>query len=130
MAAADRERDREDGVRLDRTDAGSNSHNIKTTAKRIDTGWRISGSKYYISAVDQSDAILLVTRDSDRSTAEHNRLSLFAVPTDSPGLTFAPIATSIVSPDRQFTVYLDDVAVGEDALIGVAGNVFGRFSTA
>jgi alkylation response protein AidB-like acyl-CoA dehydrogenase len=107
---------------LTEPDAGSNSHDIKTTAKRTDTGWRISGSKYYISAVDQSDAILLVTRDADHSTAERNRLSLFAVPTDTPGLTFAPIATSIVSPDKQFTVFLDDVAVGEDALIGVAGN--------
>lgn len=107
---------------LTEPDAGSNSHNIKTTASRTDTGWRISGSKYYISAVDQSDAILLVTRDSDHCTASQNRLSLFAVPTDSPGLTFAPIETSIVSPDKQFTVFLDDVAVGEDALIGVAGN--------
>jgi alkylation response protein AidB-like acyl-CoA dehydrogenase len=107
---------------LTEPDAGSNSHNIKTTARRTETGWRIFGSKYYISAVDQSDAILLVTRDGDHSTGEQARLSLFAVPVDSPGLTFAPIATSIVSPDRQFTVYLDDVAVGEDALIGVAGN--------
>jgi alkylation response protein AidB-like acyl-CoA dehydrogenase len=107
---------------LTEPDAGSNSHNIKTTAKRCDAGWRISGSKYYISAVDQSDAILLVTRDADHSTGEQGKLSLFAVPVDSPGLTFAPIATSIVSPDKQFTVYLDDVAVGEDALIGVAGN--------
>jgi alkylation response protein AidB-like acyl-CoA dehydrogenase len=107
---------------LTEPDAGPNRHDINTTAKRTDTGWRISGSKYYISAVDQSDAILLVTRDADHSTAERNRLSLFAVPTDTPGLTFAPIATSIVSPDKQFTVFLDDVAVGEDALIGVAGN--------
>jgi alkylation response protein AidB-like acyl-CoA dehydrogenase len=107
---------------LTEPDAGSNSHNIKTTAKRTDTGWTISGSKYYISAVDQSDAILLATRDADHSTAQHNRLSLFAVPTDSPGLTYAPIDTSIVSPDKQFTVFLDDVAVGEDALIGLAGN--------
>lgn len=107
---------------LTEPDAGSNSHNIKTTARSTDTGWTISGSKYYISAVDQSDAILLVARDADHSTAQHNRLSLFAVPTDSPGLTFAPIATSIVSPDKQFTVFLDDVAVGEEALIGVAGN--------
>jgi alkylation response protein AidB-like acyl-CoA dehydrogenase len=107
---------------LTEPDAGSNSHNVKTTARRTGTGWTISGSKYYISAVDQADAILLVTRDAEHSTAERSRLSLFAVPTDSPGLTFAPIATSIVSPDRQFTVYLDDVAVGEDALIGVAGD--------
>lgn len=107
---------------LTEPDAGSNSHNVKTTAKRTDTGWRISGSKYYISAVDQADAILLVTRDAEHSTAEHSRLSLFAVPTASPGLTIAPIDTSIVSPDKQFTVYLDDVAVDDDALIGVAGN--------
>src|SRR5271166_632902 len=107
---------------LTEPDAGSNSHNLKTTARRTDTGWRISGSKYYISAVDQADAILLVTRDADHSTAGRSRLSLFAVPTASVGLTFAPIATSIVSPDKQFTVYLDDVAVGEDALIGAAGN--------
>lgn len=107
---------------LTEPDAGSNSHNVKTTARRTDTGWRISGSKYYISAVDQADAVLLVARDADHSTPERSRLSLFAVPTASVGLTFAPIATSIVSPDKQFTVYLDDVAVGEDALIGAAGN--------
>jgi alkylation response protein AidB-like acyl-CoA dehydrogenase len=107
---------------LTEPDAGSNSHNVKTTARRTDSGWKISGSKYYISAVDQSDAILLVARDADHSTPERSRLSLFAVPTDSAGLTFTPIDTSIVSPDKQFTVYLDDVAVGEDALIGVAGN--------
>ncbi len=107
---------------LTEPDAGSNSHNVKTTARRTDTGWVISGSKYYISAVDQSEAILLVARDADHSTAQRNRLSLFVVPTDSPGLTYAPIDTSIVSPDKQFTVYLDEVEVGEEALIGLAGN--------
>ncbi len=107
---------------LTEPDAGSNSHNVKTTARRTGTGWRISGSKYYISAVDQSDAILLVTRDAEHSTAERGRLSLFVVPTGSAGLSIAPIDTSIVSPDNQFSVYLDDVEVGDDALIGVAGN--------
>src|SRR6516162_306433 len=103
-------------------DAGSNSHKLKTTARRTDGGWTISGSKYYISAVDQADVILLVTRDADHSTPDKSALSLFVVPTDSPGLSFQQIETSIVSPDKQFTVFLDDVHVGEDALIGVAGN--------
>jgi alkylation response protein AidB-like acyl-CoA dehydrogenase len=103
-------------------DAGSNSHNVKTTARRTDTGWSITGSKYYISAVDQSDAVLIVARDADHSTPEQSKLSLFVVPTDAPGLTYQKIDTSIVSPDKQFTVYLDDVQVGDDALIGVAGN--------
>jgi alkylation response protein AidB-like acyl-CoA dehydrogenase len=107
---------------LTEPDAGSNSHNVKTTARRTNSGWSISGAKYYISAVDQSDAILLVTRDADESTPEKSRLSLFVVPTDAPGLTYQQIDTSIVSPDQQFTVFLDDVEVGEDALIGSVGN--------
>jgi alkylation response protein AidB-like acyl-CoA dehydrogenase len=107
---------------LTEPDAGSNSHNVKTTAHRTETGWTISGSKYYISAVDQSDAILVVTRDAEYSTPEKSALSLFVVPTDSPGLSYQEIDTAIVSTDRQFTVYLDNVEVGHDALIGVAGN--------
>ena len=107
---------------LTEPDAGSNSHNIATTARRTESGWAITGSKYYISAVDQADAILLITRDADLSTPEKNRLSIFVVPTDAPGLSLQPIETSIVSPDRQFTVFLDDVHVGEDALVGAAGD--------
>lgn len=107
---------------LTEPDAGSNSHNVKTTARRTDTGWAISGSKYYISAIDQCDAVLIVAKDADHSMADRNALSLFVVPTDSQGLTFQQIDTSIVSPDKQFSVFLDDVSVGEDALIGVAGN--------
>jgi alkylation response protein AidB-like acyl-CoA dehydrogenase len=107
---------------LTEPDAGSNSHNVKTKARRTETGWAISGSKYYISAVDQADAILVVTRDTEHSTAEKSALSLFVVPTDSPGLSFQQIDTSIVSPDKQFTVYLDNVQIGPDALIGTAGN--------
>jgi alkylation response protein AidB-like acyl-CoA dehydrogenase len=107
---------------LTEPDAGSNSHNVKTTARRTDTGWSISGAKYYISAIDQCDAVLIVAKDADHSTPDRSALSLFVVPCDSPGLTFQQIDTSIVSPDKQFSVFLDDVSVGEDALIGVAGN--------
>ena len=107
---------------LTEPDAGSNSHNVKTAGRRTETGWTISGSKYYISAVDQSDAILVVTRDAEHSTPEKSALSLFVVPTNSPGLSFQEIDTSIVSTDRQFTVYFDNVELGHDALIGVAGD--------
>ena len=107
---------------LTEPDAGSNSHNVKTTARRTDAGWSISGAKYYISAIDQCEAVLIVAKDADHSTPHRSALSLFVVPTDSPGLTFQQIDTSIVSPDKQFSVFLDAVSVGEDALIGVAGN--------
>jgi len=101
---------------LTEPDAGSNSHNVSTTARRDGAGWVITGGKYYISAADECEALLLVARDG----GGQDGLSLFVVPTDAPGLSLQPIPTALVSPDRQFTVFLDDVQVGEDALIGGA----------
>jgi alkylation response protein AidB-like acyl-CoA dehydrogenase len=106
---------------LTEPDAGSNSHNVSTTARRTDAGWVITGGKYYISAVDECEALLLVARDDSVASNGRSRLSLFIVPADASGLTLQPIPTALVSPDRQFTVFLDDVRVGEDALIGTAG---------
>jgi alkylation response protein AidB-like acyl-CoA dehydrogenase len=107
---------------LTEPDAGSNSHEVATTARRDGDEWVISGSKYYISAVDQCEAVLLITRDADESTPERNKLSMFLVPTDAPGFSIQPIPTSIVSPDKQFMVFLDEVRVGQDALVGATGN--------
>lgn len=106
---------------LTEPDAGSNSHNVTTTARRDGAGWVVSGGKYYISAADECEALLLVARDDEKSAAGHNALSLFVVPVGTPGLTLQPIDTALVSPDRQFTVFLDEVRLGQDALIGEAG---------
>jgi len=106
---------------LTEPDAGSNSHELSTTARRDGDGWVISGQKYYISAVDHCEALLLICRDADESSPEKKRLSMFLVPTDAPGLSMQQIPTSIVSPDKQFTVFLDEVRVGPDALVGETG---------
>jgi alkylation response protein AidB-like acyl-CoA dehydrogenase len=107
---------------LTEPDAGSNSHNVSTAARPAGDGWTISGGKYFISAVDQCEAMLLVARDDGLGGPGKPRLSLFVVPTGAPGVTIAPIDTALVSPERQFTVFLDQVQVGPDALIGTAGN--------
>ncbi|MER5538891.1 acyl-CoA dehydrogenase family protein [Streptomyces mirabilis] len=104
-------------------DAGSNSHAITTTAHADGDGWRISGAKYFISALNEADAVLLVTRDGDLPPSKSGRspLSLFVVPIDSPGLQFQPIETELVCPDKQFTLFFDDVRLAGDALIGERG---------
>jgi alkylation response protein AidB-like acyl-CoA dehydrogenase len=98
-------------------DAGSNSHLLTTSVRRDGEGWVLSGGKYFISGVDESDAVLVVARHVD----EHgNRLlpSLMIVPTDAPGFTYQPIEMDIVSPERQFTLFFDDVRLPADALVG------------
>jgi alkylation response protein AidB-like acyl-CoA dehydrogenase len=98
-------------------DAGSNSHNLATSIRRDGDEWLLSGGKYYISGVDEAEAVLVVARHVD---AAGNRLlpSLMIVPTDAPGFTYQPIEMDIVSPERQFTLFFDDVRLSDDALVG------------
>ena len=66
-------------------DAGSDTHRLATKATREGTTGG-SGTKYYISGVDEAEALLVVARTGTdpRGDAE---LSLFIVPTDAPGCT-------------------------------------------
>ena len=46
-------------------DAGTNSHNITTTARRDGDEWVLNGRKIYISGVDEADNVLVVARTED-----------------------------------------------------------------
>jgi alkylation response protein AidB-like acyl-CoA dehydrogenase len=98
-------------------DAGSNSHRITTTARRDGSDWVLNGQKVYISGVDQSQAVLVVARTEHAKTG-NLRPALFIVPTDTPGFTYTPIEMELISPERQFQVFIDDVRLPSDALVG------------
>ncbi|MBV9321441.1 MAG: acyl-CoA/acyl-ACP dehydrogenase [Mycobacterium sp.] len=98
-------------------DAGSNSHKITTTARRDGSDWIVSGQKVYISGVDQAQAVLVVGRTEETKTGKL-RPALFVVPTDATGFTYNPIEMELVSPERQFSVFIDDVRLPSDALVG------------
>ncbi|OAN39513.1 acyl-CoA dehydrogenase family protein [Mycolicibacterium iranicum] len=98
-------------------DAGSNSHKITTTARRDGNDWILSGQKVYISGVDQAQAVLVVGRTEDHKTG-NLKPALFVVPTDTPGFTFTKIPMEIISPEFQFQVFLDEVRLPADALVG------------
>lgn len=101
-------------------DAGSNTHRIATTVRRDGDGWVLNGAKYWTSAVDEVNAILVVARTGERDSAR-GALSLFVVPADAPGLTMQPIDAAVQTPETQFTVFFDDVRLAPDALIGAEG---------
>ena len=113
-------------------DAGSNTHALSTTARRDGDDYVISGTKYWISGADQADAILLVTRDGDVDAdrdagvgaGRDTPMSMFVVPAGSPGLTMHAIEAELVQPEKQFTVFFDQVRVPATALVGQAGKGF------
>ncbi|WP_019972551.1 acyl-CoA dehydrogenase family protein [Mycobacterium sp. 141] len=101
-------------------DAGSNSHRITTTAHRDGSDWILKGQKTFISGIDQAQAVLVVGRAYKEGVhkSESLRPALFVVPTDTPGLNWTKIEMEITSPENQFQVFLDDVRLPADALVG------------
>ncbi|AXK87418.1 acyl-CoA/acyl-ACP dehydrogenase [Nocardia farcinica] len=98
-------------------DAGSNSHQITTTARRDGDDWLLTGRKIFISGVDQAEAVLIVARTEDHKTGKL-KPALFIVPTDAPGFTKVAQEMDIIEPDHQFSLFLDDVRLPSSALVG------------
>jgi alkylation response protein AidB-like acyl-CoA dehydrogenase len=98
-------------------DAGSNSHQISTTATRDGDEWVLNGQKTFISGVDEAQAVLIVSRTEDARTGKL-KPALFVVPTDADGFSKQVISMAWQAPEKQFTLFLDDVRVPADALVG------------
>ncbi|MFC5059322.1 acyl-CoA dehydrogenase [Saccharothrix xinjiangensis] len=105
------------GFAITEPDAGSNSHRLTTAVRRDGDEWVLNGGKYYISGVDEVEAVLVVARHVD-STGNRLLPSLVIVPTDAPGFTYRHIPMEVVSPEKQFTCFFDDVRLPLDALVG------------
>ena len=103
-------------------DAGSNTHNVSTSARKVDGGWSIQGAKYWTSGIDESDAVMVVAKDPEMETGNgRSALSLFVMPADAPGISYTRIDAAVKTPERQFSVFFDDVRLPEEALVGTRG---------
>ena len=98
-------------------DAGSNSHEITTVARRDGGDWLLSGRKVYVSGVDAADETMIVARTQDDRTGRL-KPALFVVPRDAPGFEHRAIDMELLTPERQFALFLDDVRLPADALVG------------
>ncbi len=102
--------------------AGSNSHNISTAARRSNGGYALRGTKQYISAVEDSQAILVIARKREDDGSLGLPL-LLLVDSDAPGLERQHIPTALRAPDKQWELHFDDVEVPADRLVGESEQV-------
>ena len=105
-------------------DAGSNTHQLTTTAERDGDGWVLRGTKYYISGVNEAAALVVVARTGTDPVTGKGLLSLFLVPTDSPGLVANELPVSVSLPEKQYTLFFDDVRLDAGQLIGTKNEGF------
>jgi alkylation response protein AidB-like acyl-CoA dehydrogenase len=103
-------------------DAGTNSHNLATAASRRNGSYLLRGTKYYISGVEDAEAILVIARKRD-DDGNLGLPLLLIVDVDSPGLEKQAIPMAVRGADRQWQLYFDDVEVSADRLIGESEEV-------
>jgi len=98
-------------------DAGTNSHNLSTTATRDGDKYVLKGQKTYISGVEDADAILVIARKREDDGSLGLPL-LMLVDVDSPGLEKQFIPVAVKASDKQWQLFFDGVEVPADRVVG------------
>jgi alkylation response protein AidB-like acyl-CoA dehydrogenase len=98
-------------------DAGSNSHKITTIARPDGGDWIVNGRKTFVTGVPNADAVLIVARTQHARTGQL-RPAMFLLPRPTPGFTYYPIEMDIAETERQCNLFLDDVRLPAEALVG------------
>lgn len=99
--------------------SGSDSANMQTTATQVGNGYRLNGTKRYITNAPVATLGLIMARTSKQALPKNAHISAFLVPMDHPGVTTG-------KPDRKMgqagaliaDIILDDVMLPADALLG------------
>ncbi|UTI67028.1 acyl-CoA dehydrogenase family protein [Paraconexibacter antarcticus] len=123
---------------LTEPDTGSDAANQKTRATKVDGGWRLNGSKMWISLGNVAK-VALVFAQTDPAL-KHKGVAAFLVDTDQDGFRPSEIHGKMgLHASDTASIALDDVFASDDQLLGQVGDGFriamtsldsGRFSVA
>jgi len=99
---------------------GSDLSALKTVARREGDHYVVRGHKIWTSLANHADIGVLVAR-TDPTAPKHKGLSQFLIDMKSPGVTVRPIQDMTGEDNEYNEVFLDDVRVPADRLVGKEG---------
>ncbi|MFC7497186.1 MULTISPECIES: acyl-CoA dehydrogenase family protein [unclassified Nocardioides] len=107
--------------------AGSDLAGLATRARRVEGGWSLTGQKVWNSYAHEADWGVCLAR-TDAEAPRHAGISYFLVDMRSAGVDARPIRQA--TGQAEFNeVFLDDVFVPDDCLVGSAGDGWRLAST-
>lgn len=106
---------------LSEPDAGSDVAAMSTTAVAVVGGWRLDGTKTWISNGGIAAHYVVFARTNEAPGTRG--ISAFVVPADTPGLHVTE-RIEVIAPHPLATLVFEDCVVGADALLGRAGEGF------
>src|SRR5690606_28906636 len=106
--------------------AGSDARGIVTRAERDGAGWVLNGVKQFISHADVSEFISLIAVPGQDETprGRPKRFTAFLLDVDLPGLRIEPMPSICTRGYNPNMIYLDNVRVGDDKILGEEGAGF------
>lgn len=103
--------------------AGSDIAGLKTTALHRDGKWILNGSKLFISKCDHDSLFFICIAVTDRDAPSKHRFTAFLLDKDAPGLKIGK-RIPVIGAMPSWAVFLDNVEVGDDAVLGDVGGAF------
>ena len=108
-------------VSISEPDAGSDAANTKTHARQDANGdWIVNGSKLWCSGAAAKDTVIAMLVRTGKED-KHGGLSVLLIPNDTPGLDIRKLPTLSRHATGTTEIFLDDVRVPADALLGEVG---------
>ena len=104
---------------LSEPDAGSDAAALALRAERDGDGYRLTGTKMWISNAPDADVYTVFARTSDDGA---RGVTAFVVPRESEGLSGEPV--ELIAPHAVGRLEFDGVRVGADQLLGEPGGGF------
>lgn len=108
--------DRIAGFALSEPDGGSNVRALKTRADKVPGGWKLSGSKLYISNAPFADFLLVAARTRPELTPE--AISLFIVELPNAGFDTHKLRKEGIRGSETGLIHIQDAFVPDECLLG------------
>jgi alkylation response protein AidB-like acyl-CoA dehydrogenase len=104
------------GFALSEPDGGSNIRAMKTKAEKVQGGWRLNGSKLYITNAPMADFLMVAARTSP--DLKPDAISLFAVELPNKGFDIHKLRKEGIRASETGLIHIEDAFVPDDCLVG------------
>jgi alkylation response protein AidB-like acyl-CoA dehydrogenase len=105
-------------IAITEPEAGSDVPSIRSTARKVEGGYRLTGTKRFNARLHQATHVVLFTQGT---TGVPGRLSVFVLPIDTPGLTIERLEAHGLTGNSYGGVSFKDLFVPEGRLVGKDG---------
>ena len=109
-------------IALSEEGAGSDAAGIRTRAERRNGKWVLNGAKMWISNARRAD-FMIVVAVTDPDKGSRGGMTAFLVDKNTSGVSI-PASYPMIGEFHPYQVFLDNVELDDDQLLGEVGNAF------